>query len=537
MNTTFINLISLLALTVTASNLNANETDGIAESRLSCTSIMVGKTATSDGSVITSHTCDGNYRTWMDIVKARHASKDTIAQVYEGRMHTDHSTGARGMKLKGEVPVKAHTFSFLNTSYPCMNEKQLGIGETTIGGRKELENKDGMFYIEELQRLALQQCSTARDAIRLMGDLACRYGYADSGECLTVADKNEVWQFEIFGSGPGKPGAVWAAQRIPDGHVGISANISRISKIYPEDKDNFMASDNVKELAKKLKFWDGKEPFRFWKAYAGKNYFNEPKNFSIREYFILKKLAPDLKFDYDDEELPFSVKPSHKLSAQDVMELLTETYAGTEYDVTKNLMIAVKDKKSGKTDTVKSPVANPWLTRDTRNMLNGLKKDAVANWRTVSVPQCSYSTVIQLRDWLPDDVGGVAWLALDNPGQSARIPIFAGTTDLPDCFKVDGQLRYDENAAIWPFRQANKLATVKWGKTHSDIEKARKHFQDKGALEMPMIEARYNLILKEKGRDAAREFLTDYTADFAGAAMLRYEQLAKKFWSMFGRGF
>ena len=49
-----------------------------------------------------------------------------------------------------------------------------------------------MFMIEELQRVALQRCTTAREAIRLMGDLIKQYGYGDSGECLTIADPDEV---------------------------------------------------------------------------------------------------------------------------------------------------------------------------------------------------------------------------------------------------------------------------------------------------------------------------------------------------------
>lgn len=55
--------------------------------------------------------------------------------------------------------------------------------------------------IEELQRVALQRCTTAREAIRLMGDLIKQYGYGDSGECLTIADPDEVWHFEVFGEG------------------------------------------------------------------------------------------------------------------------------------------------------------------------------------------------------------------------------------------------------------------------------------------------------------------------------------------------
>ena len=191
----------------------------------SCTSIMVGKKASADGSVMTSHTCDSNYRTWMDIVPSASYDHDTTTTVYTGRMHTEYAEGTRGMIAKGTLPEARSTYQFLNTAYPCLNEKQLGIGETTITGRKALVNKKGMFMIEELQRIALQRCTTARDAIRLMGELIEKYGYGDWGECLTIADPKEVWHFEVFGEGPDKIGGVWAAIRIPDDHVGVSANI------------------------------------------------------------------------------------------------------------------------------------------------------------------------------------------------------------------------------------------------------------------------------------------------------------------------
>ena len=69
-----------------------------------------------------------------------------------------------------------------------------------------------------------------------------------------------------------------------------------------------MASENVFDVAKKLGYWDGKEPFKFWKAYSGKNYSGQLKSFSTREHFILNALAPSLKLDYEAEELPISVK-------------------------------------------------------------------------------------------------------------------------------------------------------------------------------------------------------------------------------------
>lgn len=498
----------------------------------SCTSIMVGKKASTDGSVITSHTCDGGYRTWMDIVPAATYPNDTIQTIYTGRMHTEYAEGTRGMIAKGTIPEAKATYQFLNTAYPCLNEKQLGIGETTITGRKELVNKNGMFMIEELERIALQRCTTAREAIQLMGQLIKQYGYGDWGECLTIADPKEVWHFEVFGEGPDKIGGVWAAIRIPDDEVGVSANIPRISKVDLKDKANCMASDNVFEAAKRLGYWDGKEPFCFWKAYGGGR-----KAYSVRELFILNKLAPSLGLTDELEELPFTVKPEKPVAATDVMALLTETYEGTEQDMTQNLKVTRKNKETNQMETVVSPVANPWMTTDMVDMLNGVKQGTVNRLRLVAVPQCSYSTVIQLRDWLPDAIGGVAWVAFDNPGESPRVPIFAGTKDLPACFKICGQHRYREDAAIWTYRRANKLATVRWGVTRNAIESARDYFVEKGQTELPFVESRYKTLVEQKGEEAAKAYLTDYTSDFAGATLLRWKEMGDDFWYQFRRGF
>lgn len=498
----------------------------------SCTSIMVGKKASADGSVITSHTCDGNYRTWMEIVPAAKYPRDTVTGIYDGRMHTEFAKDRTGVTLKGTIPQVAETYRFLDTAYPCLNEKQLGMGETTITGRRELVNKNGMFMIEELSRIALERCRTAREAIALMGRLVKEYGYADSGECLTIADPNEVWHFEVFGEGPDKIGGVWAAIRIPDDHVGVSANIPRISSVNPRDKKNCMASDNVFEVAKKFGYWDGKEPFCFWKAYGGVE-----KAFNVREFYILSTLAPSLGLSYDSESLPISVKPEKPVSVTDVMELLRANYEGTQWDMTQNLKVERRQRGSDEVEIITSPVANPWMTTDMVNMLNGIEKGAVERHRLVSVPQCSYSHVIQLRSWLPDGVGGIAWMSFDNPGQSPRIPIFCGTEKLPASFSICGQHRYREDAAIWAFRRANKLATVRWGLARKAIEEGVAHFEEKGMTELPFVESRYDAIMTRDGAAKAGEYLTGYTFDFAGAAAFRWNEMGDEFWRMFARGF
>jgi dipeptidase len=504
----------------------------------SCTSIMAGKNATTDGSVITAHTCDAYYRTWLQFEPAQVYKEGDMHQVKWGTMHTSSAWSNENIEIKGEIPEVEKTYAYLNTAYPCLNEKQLAIGETTFGGRKELKSEKGMFLIEELERIALQRCTTARQAINLIGKLIKDYGYADYGECITIADKKEVWQMEIMGEGKDKTGGVWAAERIPDDHVGISANICRIGEIDPKDPDYFMFSENVYEVAKELGFWDGKETFKFWKAYSGE------KPFNIREYFVLSTLAPSLNLDFEADEIPFSVKPDEKVDVRDVLKLYRTTYDGTEWEMIRKLEVTIKRKDkndSAYIDTIISPAAHPWLARDKRKLLNSLDSGIVVRHRPIAVQYCAYSWVAQLRDWLPDEVGGRIWFGFDVPRESPRIPIYAGNLSLPKSFAICGQDHFSRESAMWAFRRANRLAMVNWGKGKDIIEPPVMEFENKAFNEIDFIEKKALELLKKDQENAkngnptqlAQKFLTNYSNDFARAAINRWWELGDELWVKF----
>lgn len=519
-----------------------NESTPLEMARMSCTSIVVGKDASTDGSVITSHTCDSWYRTWMQMVPAKDYPRDTITAIYEGRMHTQSATDSTKMRIKGLIPQVRHTFRYLDTAYPCLNEKQLAMGEATISGRDTLMNPKGMFLIEELARIALERCTTARDAIKLIGNLVKDYGYGDSGECLTIVDKNEAWLFEIFGEGPKKLGGVWAAVRIPDDEIAVSANISRIATLS-NDSNLCMYSKNVFEVAKRLKLWDGRTPFCFWKTYSGANYFGEKKNYSVREHFIMNALAPSLHLNDTVENLPLSVRPDNKVSVADIMRMLTSYYEGTNKSLSDRHRIPNPKKKDGagklienEPDSIISPFSNPWMRPDEIKMYYAMGDSTMKNIRTVSVPWCAYSTVIQLRAGLPDAIGGVAWIALDNPGESPRFPIFCGTTELPKMLAICGQHTDRNDAALWHYRKTNRLATVRWGTYRKTIEPARDYFIEKGIRELPFVEQTYQQLAK-KDSDKAQQFLNGYTADFFGATIYKWDEMQRYFWRQTWTGF
>ncbi|NOY36641.1 MAG: peptidase [Chlorobi bacterium] len=504
-----------------------------------CTSIMVGRAASADGSVITSHTCDAYYRTWLNIIPAADHQADEMHPVYWGTLHTRDVWSQNGMVKMGEIPEIKHTYAYINTAYPCLNEKQLAIGETTFGGKRDLRNKKGLFLIEELERIALERCTNAREAIRLIGDLIRNYGYGDYGECITIADTKEVWQMEITGEGPDKVGGVWAAQRIPDNHVGIAANIARIGIIDLKNKDYFMASENVFDVARKMGYWDGKQPFKFWKAYG-----NSRKPFSIREYFVLSTLAPSLDLDINSDELPFSVKPEKKVDIRDILAFYRSTYDGTEWEMIRNLKVpnTFRDKQDSlHTDTIISPAAHPWLSRDKRELLNSLKKGVVKRDRPIAVQYCAYSWIVQLREGMPDAIGGRLWFSFDIPRLSPRIPFYAGNLSVPESFLICGQDQFTTRSALWAFRRANRLAMVKWGEGKEIIEPEVKAFEDKAFDETMAVETKalalYNQDVEnaKAGKETrlCNEYLTRYSNDFARAAINRWWELGDKLWVKF----
>ncbi|MCP4723834.1 MAG: peptidase [bacterium] len=503
----------------------------------SCTSIQIGKLATTDGSVITAHTCDGYYRQWLKIEPNKTYPVGAMKNIVWGTMHTETSWDLRGLDIKGQIPQVAETYAYMDVAYPCMNEHQLAIGETTIGGRDDLYNDEGFFLIEELERVALERCTNARDAIRLIGELVKEFGYGDGGECITIADPQEVWHFEIFGAGPLEIGAVWAAVRIPDDHVGVSANIPRISTLDLDNPDRYMASENVFSLAEEMGWWsrESGEEFKFWKAYSGE------KPYSIREFYVLSTIAPSLNLTRDMDELPFSVKAEKKLSIRDVMKYYREYYEGTEYDMTKNFvheeMEGYGSDRKGTGEMMKNPYVSPYMPSELRDLFNILKPGTIERLRPISVEYCSYSQINQCREGYPPGLGGIAWFSFDIPGMSPRIPIFAGVTELPKSFEIGAQHRYRDDSAAWAFRRANRLAMIKWGEARELIESSAMEFENRAFNELDMVEKRALELYNKGDIEGYKQFLTKYTNDFARATIDRWKEVGDELWMMYARGF
>jgi len=500
-----------------------------ADTTRGCTSIMVGAKASTDGSVITSHTCD-SHRSGSQILVVPPAAYKPNAKLLLTKRRDDNDGPMEryGRQPTGQIPQVAETFGYLAPAYAAMNRRQLAIGESTFGGREELQSEKGLIDCETLTRLMLARATTAREAIRLGGRLIEKHGWCDIGEALTIADTREVWVMEIVGPGKDAVGAVWVARRVPDDHVSVVANASRIGKLDLADEDFIMASANPSKLAEEAGYWDpdAGEPFRFNRAYdpEGRMSFASTR----REWRVLDLLAPSLKLFPNANEFPFSVKPEKPVGPERVMEIFRDTFEGTDFDMVKDLTVTDEEGK-----TVKSSLANPFMPYDMNKMLriNGgwgwRGERPIARW------YCMYATVTQSRGWLPDDVGGIVWFGYGNPAMTTYVPIYAGVTDLPATYQTDGRTTgFSRRSAWWAFNRVATLAAQRWGEIRVDVAEVRNPLQEKYLAAQEEIAAEFAKLAAESP-EKAREFLTRTTADACGETTDAYWNLGDLLWTKY----
>jgi dipeptidase len=519
--------LSLLITAALQSFSQVDRTDWVGNEPDGCTSITCGKLATIDGSVITSHT-DDSHRTRSSIFIQ--PAKDYPAGAMCGitkRVPCD--TFAMPLyvyKKIGEIPQVSHTYAYVNSAYPCINEKQLAIGESTFGGRESLVSDKGLIDCTMLCQLMIERCTTARDAIKLAGELTAQYGYNDAGECLTIADKKEVWHFEIVGPGKDKVGSIWVAQRVPDEEVSVNANASRIRKIDLKNKDYFMASENIYQVALDSGWCKSKEEFEFCYAYAPESRTSLASR--RREWRVLSLVAPSLNLDPNAENYPFSVKPDSKVTMPQLVSIFKDYYEGTPFDMTKDMLVPDKNGKM-----VISPLANPHMPYDANKLfrINGgwgwMGERTIARWYTM------YATIIQCRDWLPDPVGGLVWLAMDNVATSVYVPVYCGVTDLPEPYKVDGRIDgFSNQSAWWAFNRLGTLTAQRWGDMRHDVDKVWNPIQAEFFEMQPNVEQQAVQMYRQDP-DKAKAFLTGYTMKWGNYVIDKAWKLGDYLWTKY----
>ncbi len=493
-----------------------------------CTNFIVTKGASKNGSVMITYSADSHvlygelyYR------PARDYPEGALMDVYEW------DTG----KFLGRIKQVPHTYSVVGN----MNEHQLAIGETTYGGIDGMVDPEGLIDYGSLIYITLQRAKTAREAIKVMSELLSEYGYASSGESLSISDPDEAWIFEMTGKGPGNKGAVWVARLIPDGYVCAHANQARIqtfplatgkkNSIAITSKDLRRINDPVVEC---IYSWDVIEVARTKKLYGGTDQdfsFSDtynPINFSgarsceMRVWAFFRSVNGEME-QYKEyaaghdlsKRMPLWIKPDRKISNYDMMNFMRDHLEGTEFDMRKDLGAG--------------PFASPYRWRPLTWQVSGdTNAPSYCNERATSTQQTGFVFVAESRSWLPDPIGGIFWFGVDDAATTVFNPIYCGITEIPECFRVGNgdMVTYSPTSAFWLFNLVANMCYSRYDLMSGDALKVQRK------LEMEFIDQTAStdekaVKLYENDIWKARDFLTDYSLKASAKTFSEWKSLSE----------
>lgn len=487
---------------------------------MACTNFIVGKNASTDGSVMCSYSADsyGMFIGLYHFPAGKHAPGE-MRKIY------DWDTN----RYWGEIPEASETYNVVGN----MNEWQVTIGETTYGGREEMCDTTGLIDYGSLIYITLQRSKTARGAIRTMTNLVETYGYNSEGETFTICDPNEAWILEMQGKGPGSKGVVWVARRVPDDCICAHANQSRIRQFpqakrlnkkqnwYEVEGQCIYSADCIK-FAREKGWFSGKDSEFSWAdAYApadfgGRRYcdarvwsfFNRWAEGGFMEYidWALGKKA-------DAEPMPLWIKPKQKLSVSDLETSMRDHYEGTPMSLDQD------------NDPGQGWYAAPYRPTPLSFEVDGEK---YFNERPISTQQSGFVFVAQMRSWLPRQIGGVFWFGNDDANMVSFVPMYCSLTEQPKCFNTPGAdaLHFSMNNAYWVCNWVSNMVYPRYSMLFPDLQQVRDKLDTKYRVNQQAIEHWANEILQESGEEACAKFLNDYSCKQADEMLEAWKDLA-----------
>ncbi len=479
-----------------------------------CYTIVAGKKATVDGSVLFAHNEDDWGVQLMNFwhVPRQHFPKGALVKLIRG----------------GTIPQVSQTWAFswiqdVNEEYSDFYINEWGVCVASNACGSKIEHPEvtdgGIGYM--LRRIVAQRAKTARQGVKIAGHLLDKFGYAagpGNGRTLVIADKNEAWLLDIL------PGKYWIAERVPDNAVVLQPNIFVIRKVNFNDTTNFIfCKKDIRKYAIQKGWYNPRKDKVFDFSYIFSDF--RSRHFAERGYDTRQWRGQQLLSgktttirQAKKSGLPFSVIPAHKLTPADLMQVLRDHYQGTPYDMTLNKKI------------------NPNKGSE----------------RTICTLSTQVSLVAQLRTGWPKEIGPVLWLSFGRPDVNTYVPFYPVATQPPACYHyvpgngnwktslahqfkpLPGTFTYQHDRAFWIFNDLENISGLAYYKTIGMIQKRWKQQEKEAFALQPAVEKSALMLYKTNPKRAA-QFLQEYSNARAMQAIKISRQLLIKVKSLIYR--
>ncbi len=469
-----------------------------------CYTIVAGKKATVDGSVLFAHNEDDRGIQLMNFWQ--------VPRQYFNRGDSLHLL--RG----GTVPQPAQTWAYSwiedvpeEFSDFYLNEWGVTLASNACGSKvRKFELTDGgIGYM--LRRIVAQRARTAREGVKIAGRLLDRFGYAvrpGGGRTLVIADKNEAWLLDIL------PGKYWIAERVPDDAVVLQPNIYVIRDVDFQDTVHFIfCKKDIRQYAINNGWYHPGKDKTFDFSYVFSEF--RARHFAERGYDTRQwrgqQLLSGKTVSVNEAKrsgLPFAVKPSHKLTPADLMRVLRDHYQGTPYDMTLN--------KKGNPNS--------------------------GSERTICTQSTQVSVVAQLRSELPQKMGALLWLSFGRPDVNAYVPFYPVATKIPESYHyvpgnrgwqtslknhfhpLPGTFTYQPDRAFWIFNDVENIGGIDYFKTIDTIRNAYQKQEKHHLAWQPAIEKSALKLFASRPKEAVL-FLQEYSNACAMEALQTAKRL------------
>jgi dipeptidase len=148
--------------------------------------------------------------------------------------------------------------------------------------------------------------------------------------------------------------------------------------------------------------------------------------------------------------------------------------------------------------------------------------------RPTATYQTGFTFVAEMRDWLPNPVGGILWFGVDDASCSEYVPMYCGINKVPECFSEHNGslLQFSWTSAFWIFNWVSNMAYSKYSYMIQDINKEQAAWEKKFSILTPAID-KTAAYLMTTDSIAAIDFLTEFSDTQAEAVTAAWKKLGE----------
>lgn len=384
-----------------------------------CTSILVGKNASIDGTTMIARNDD----TFLPLTPQRFY----MHPAWKGEKGLTVTSPLNG--FTAPLPENGYRYNAVpnvdrehlgDYEESGINERNVAMSatESTYGNERALAVdplvKDGLDE-DLIVNMTLPFIESARHGVEYLGQLIKQYG-SPAGNSVLFSDKDNVWYMEIV------TGHHWVAQRIPDDAYAVAANQVAIQQVDFDDADNFIWSEGIREMVEANHLNPDKSGWNFRHIFGTMNekdrHYNTP-----RVWYAHHVLNPEVPEEPESAELPFIMRTEHLITREDIAQILGSHYQETRFD----------------------PLGH------------GDEKDRL-RYRPIGLNRTQNSHILQVRNNVPEGQAAIMWLNIGIPEFSPYVPFYCNATDTdPSYSSTPMTMDVDVDSAYWLHRSLGML--------------------------------------------------------------------------------